>query len=224
MLITGQTGVGKTHLACALGQFACRGGYRTIYKRLPRLLEELTVARADGSYARLLSKIEKSQLLIIDDWGLTPLKDSHRRDLLEILEDRHGHSSTVITSQLPLSKWRLPDTVKEWAQLETFLSHIETAQFPKADSILQFCSRYRLSLREREVLRSCVTGANNDEIASLLKCSRSTISTYWNRIFKKLGVGSVTEVLLRMMEVQDVRSCPTGYTFEVEASSVTQRE
>lgn len=119
---------------------------------------------------------------------------------------------------------RLPDTVKEWAQLETFLSRIETAQFPKADCVLQFCSRYRLSLREREVLRSCVTGANNDEIASLLKCSRSTISTYWNRIFKKLGVGSVKEVLLRMMEVQDVRSCPTGYTFEVEASSVMQRE
>lgn len=105
VLITGQTGVGKTHLACALGQYACRRGHRTTYKRLPRLLEELTVARADGSYARLLSKLEKSAVLIIDDWGLTPLKDSHRRDILEILEDRHGRASTVITSQLPLSKW-----------------------------------------------------------------------------------------------------------------------
>ena len=105
VLITGQTGVGKTHLACALGQYACRRGHRTTYKRLPRLLEELTVARADGSYARLLSKLEKSAVLIIDDWGLTPLKDSHRRDILEILEDRHGRASTVITSQLPQSKW-----------------------------------------------------------------------------------------------------------------------
>ena len=105
VLLTGQTGVGKTHLACALGQYACRRGHKTIYKRLPRLLEELTVARADGSYARVLSKLEKSNVLIIDDWGLTPLKDSHRRDILEILEDRHGKASTVITSQLPLSKW-----------------------------------------------------------------------------------------------------------------------
>lgn len=105
VLLTGQTGVGKTHLACALGQYACRRGYKTSYRRLPRLLEELTVARADGSYPRLLSKIEKSQVLIIDDWGLTPLKESHRRDILEILEDRHGKASTVITSQLPLSKW-----------------------------------------------------------------------------------------------------------------------
>jgi len=105
VLLMGQTGVGKTHLACALGQYACRRGHKTIYKRLPRLLEELTVARVDGSYARLLAKLEKSAVLIIDDWGLTPLKDSHRRDILEILEDRHGKASTVITSQLPLSKW-----------------------------------------------------------------------------------------------------------------------
>lgn len=105
VLLTGLTGVGKTHLACALGQYACRRGHKTTYKRLPRLLEELTVARADGSYARLLAKLEKTQVLIIDDWGLTPLTDSHRRDILEILEDRHGKSSTVITSQLPLSKW-----------------------------------------------------------------------------------------------------------------------
>ena len=105
VLLCGATGVGKTHLACALGQFACRRGHKTTYKRLPRLLEELTVSRADGSYARLLSKLEKSAVLIIDDWGLTPLKDSHRRDILEILEDRHGKASTVITSQLPLSKW-----------------------------------------------------------------------------------------------------------------------
>lgn len=105
VLITGRTGVGKTYLACALGQMACRRGYRTMYRRLPRLLEELTVARADGSYPKLLARIERAQVLVIDDFGLTPLKDNHRRDLLEILEDRYGRSSTVVTSQLPLSKW-----------------------------------------------------------------------------------------------------------------------
>lgn len=105
VLITGPTGVGKTYFACALGQQACRRGYRTLYRRVPRLLEELTLARADGSYTKYLNRMQTTQLLILDDWGLSPLSDAHRRDILEILEDRYGRGSTVLTSQLPLDTW-----------------------------------------------------------------------------------------------------------------------
>jgi DNA replication protein DnaC len=105
VLVTGPTGVGKTYFACALGQQACRRGYRTLYRRLPRLVEELTLARADGTYSKLLARLARAHVLIIDDWGITPMKDAARRDLLEIMEDRYGAGSTVVTSQLPISKW-----------------------------------------------------------------------------------------------------------------------
>lgn len=105
VLITGPTGVGKTFFSCALGQQACRQGYRTLYRRLPRLVEELTLAHADGSYTKLLARLARVQLLIIDDWGLSPMKDTTRRDILEILEDRYGVSSTIIASQLAVTKW-----------------------------------------------------------------------------------------------------------------------
>jgi DNA replication protein DnaC len=104
-LITGPTGVGKTWLACALAQQACRQGYTAQYLRLPRLLQDLAIARADGRYTRLLKDYAKTQLLIIDDWGLTPPNADGRRDLLEILDDRHNRRSTLITSQLPVSTW-----------------------------------------------------------------------------------------------------------------------
>ena len=105
ILITGPTGVGKSYLACALAQKACREGCRTLYFRLPRLLQELTMARGDGRYAKMLINLAKNDLLVIDDWGLVPLNDHGRRDILEILEDRHNIRSTIVTSQLPLNNW-----------------------------------------------------------------------------------------------------------------------
>jgi DNA replication protein DnaC len=105
VLITGPTGAGKSFLACALAQKACREGFTALYHRLPRLLSELSTAKADGRYPKLLSSLARTDVLVLDDWGLHPLTDSHRRDLLEILEDRYGNRSTVVTSQLPIAAW-----------------------------------------------------------------------------------------------------------------------
>jgi DNA replication protein DnaC len=105
VVITGATGVGKTYLACAFAQHACRRGHRTLYRRAPRLFEELRLAHADGSYPRLLARFARAEVLVIDDWGLAPVQDMERRDLLEIMEDRHGLRSTIWTSQLPVAKW-----------------------------------------------------------------------------------------------------------------------
>ena len=105
VVITGATGVGKTYVACALGNQACRNGYRVLYRRVPRLCNELTLARADGTLVRLLSKFARADLIILDDWGLAPLSQVHRLDLLEVLEDRDAARSTLVTSQLPPDKW-----------------------------------------------------------------------------------------------------------------------
>lgn len=105
VVVTGATGVGKTYLACALGQRACRRGYRVLYRRTPRLLEELQLAHADGSFAQVLTRLVRVDLLILDDWGITPLRDQDRRDLFEVVEDREGTRSTIITSQIPVAKW-----------------------------------------------------------------------------------------------------------------------
>jgi DNA replication protein DnaC len=105
VLITGSTGVGKTYLACALAQKACREGYSVQYLRLPRLLLDLALAHADGRYSKLMAGFAKTDLLVLDDWGLAALSDGDRRELLEILEDRHDLHSTVVTSQLPVDKW-----------------------------------------------------------------------------------------------------------------------
>jgi DNA replication protein DnaC len=104
-IITGPTGAGKTYLACALGQKACREGYSVLYLRLPRLFRELAVAKGDGRYIKLLTAFEKTDLIILDDWGTAALTEEQRRDLFEILEDRYDRRSTLIAAQLPVKHW-----------------------------------------------------------------------------------------------------------------------
>lgn len=105
VLIAGPTGVGKTFLACAFAQKACREGFRTLYLRSPQLFYQLTLARGDGSYGSLMKRLAKTHLLVLDDLGLAPLTDTERRELLEVIEDRNGSGSTLITSQLPIERW-----------------------------------------------------------------------------------------------------------------------
>ncbi len=105
LLITGPTGIGKSFLACAFVERACRSGFAGTYVRAPRLVHDLAVARGDGSYSRLLTKLAKLDLLAIDDWLLHPLKESERRDLMEVIEDRAERGSTLIATQLPVKDW-----------------------------------------------------------------------------------------------------------------------
>jgi len=105
VIIVGPTGVGKTYLACALAQKACRQGLTARYWRLPRLLQELAIAKGDGRYEKLLKGVARTDLLVIDDWGLSKLVKEQRHDLLEIFEDRHGLRSTLIAGQLPVEHW-----------------------------------------------------------------------------------------------------------------------
>ncbi|WP_440998235.1 IS21-like element helper ATPase IstB [Arhodomonas sp. SL1] len=105
VLITGPTGVGKSYLGCALAQKACRDGYSALYTRVPKLLGELALARTDGTYAKRFNELSKLQLLVLDDFGLTVLSDTQRRELLEVIEDRYHRRSTLITSQLPVTEW-----------------------------------------------------------------------------------------------------------------------
>ncbi len=105
ILITGSTGVGKSYLACALGQQACLKGYRVLYFNLAKLLARLKMMKADGSYLKEITRLEKQDLLILDDFGLQPIDDQSRLIFLEIIEDRYDRSSTILTSQLPVSNW-----------------------------------------------------------------------------------------------------------------------
>jgi DNA replication protein DnaC len=103
--VAASTGVGKTWIACALAQQACRQGFTTRYLRAPRLFEDLHLAHADGRFPKLMADYAKTDLIVLDDWGLASLDAAARRDLLELLEDRHGQRSTLVTSQLPVEHW-----------------------------------------------------------------------------------------------------------------------
>jgi DNA replication protein DnaC len=105
LLITGPTGAGKSFLACALAHRACLEGYRVLYIRVSRLFQDLALGRGDGRYPRIMQSVTRPQLLVLDDFGLVALTDANRSDLLEILEDRHGLVSTVVTSQFPVASW-----------------------------------------------------------------------------------------------------------------------
>ncbi|NIS72359.1 MAG: ATP-binding protein [Proteobacteria bacterium] len=105
VIITGPTGVGKTYLACALAHKACREGLSTLYIRAPRLFYDLALFRADGTYGKWMNKLTKTNLLVIDDLGLAPMTETDRTNLLEVIEDRYGSGSTIISSQLPVEHW-----------------------------------------------------------------------------------------------------------------------
>lgn len=109
--ITGPTGCGKTYVACALAQKACREGYRTVYFYAPKLFRALSMAHADGSIAKLLAKLARAEVLVVDDWGIPKITEQQYRDFLEILDDRHGLGATVMTSQFAVDDWHqtIPD-------------------------------------------------------------------------------------------------------------------
>ncbi len=123
VLITGATGVGKSFVACALAHRACLDGFTAKYYRLPRLLEDLAIARGDGRYLKLLKQLAKVDILVLDDWGLAKLSPENQRDILELLDDRHQVKSTIATSQLPLEHWyeSMPDPTLADAMLDRLI-------------------------------------------------------------------------------------------------------
>ena len=139
IIFIGPTGVGKSYLACALAQAACRWGQTVRYFRVPRLIEALSIAHADGSYQRKLEQLAKTKVLVLDDWGLDQLGREARRDMLEVLEDRVGNTATIITSQLPTELWHqyigdgtLADAICDRVLSNAYLFNIEGESMRKS--------------------------------------------------------------------------------------------
>jgi DNA replication protein DnaC len=150
VIITGPTGGGKTYLACALANKACRTGLPSFYVRLPRLFQELGIAKADGSYAKVMKRLLRTKLLVLDDFGLAPLGQAERHDLLEIIEDRHGLASTIITTQLPIANWH--DTIKDPTIADAIL-----------DRLIHNAHKITLKGESMRKLRSDLTNKKNSE-------------------------------------------------------------
>ncbi len=122
ILITGSTGIGKSYIASALGHHACSLGYKVIYHNVPKLFSKLKMSKADGSYMKEVAKIERQQLLILDDFGMQPFDAASRAALMELVEDRHGKGAMIITSQVPVSKWY--DVIGEQTIADAILDRI----------------------------------------------------------------------------------------------------
>jgi DNA replication protein DnaC len=151
VLVLGATGVGKSFIACALGNQAARGGVAVRYQRLSRLLDELAIARAEGKYARVLAQLAKVRLLILDDWLMAKLTGEQRRDLMEVIDDRHQRGSTILATQIPLDRW-----------------HDQIADPTYADAIMDRLvhNAYRIELRGASIRprRMTMEGKNNENI------------------------------------------------------------
>lgn len=150
VIITGPTGVGKTYLACALANRACRMGFSSFYIRLPRLFQELGIAKADGSYPKIMKKLSRTHVLILDDFGLAPMAHSERRDLLEVIEDRHGLFSTIVVAQLPISAWH--DNMKDPTIADAIL-----------DRLIHNAHKITLIGESMRKIRSLLTNKTNSE-------------------------------------------------------------
>jgi len=158
VLVTGPTGIGKSWLSCALAQKACRDGYTVFYARVPRLFADLELAHGDGRFARLFRTLVKADLLILDDWGPDRLSTDARRDLMEIIEDRHGRGSVLITSQLPIDKWH--DIIGEPTFADAILDRIVHNSYR-----LQLDGPSMRKLKANEQMQSDAQTSANDSVA-----------------------------------------------------------
>lgn len=150
IIITGPTGVGKTYLACALANRACRMGYSALYIRIPKLFQELAIAKADGTYPKIMNKLTKAKVIVIDDLGLAPMSAPERRDLLEVIEDRHGLSSTIVATQLPVENWH--DTIGDPTIADAIL-----------DRLIHNAHKINLKGDSMRKIRSDLTNKKNSE-------------------------------------------------------------
>lgn len=151
LLIVGPTGTGKTYLACALAHKACLEGFTALYARLSRILPELVISKGDGSYMKRIQELAKVDVLILDDLGLLTLSPDHRRDLLEIVDDRHGRKSTIVTSQLPVKLWH--ETINDGTLADAILDRLIHNAYRielKGDSMRKLKAKKQKPLTEKE--------------------------------------------------------------------------